>query len=394
MTPDVVVIGAGLAGCSLAWHLSASRRVLVLDQASQPGAEATSQNAGMIRRMGDDPIERALALRTFDFLENPGPDWDEATPSRRTGAMLALGEDTRGLDDAAANLRLRGVRFEACDRPADVAPVLQGSPVHFGWWLPDERVADAHALNAGFVRGIRRHGSAIRCGVEVQAVRVAAGRVEGVETSQGFIPTPTGVLATGAGSARRARSLGLDRPLVPVRRTLLQTAAHPLATPDHPWTWIDDVGLYARPESGGWLVSGCDETVDPPGTGPGSTGPVDAFPRALALDKVERWMPALRDAPIVGGLTGLRTFAPDRRPVFGADPAVEGLWWVAGLGGFGVTCAYAAGEAVAAWMKGESTSWLSPRSVAPGRPLPARWLLHPDGRAHGGVLVGARAELP
>ena len=59
---DVVVVGAGLAGLSVAWHLAAEMRVLVLEQGEQPGAEATAQNAGMVRRMGEDPCERALSL--------------------------------------------------------------------------------------------------------------------------------------------------------------------------------------------------------------------------------------------------------------------------------------------------------------------------------------------
>ena len=389
---DIVVIGAGLAGCSLAWHLAPRARVLVLEQGGQPGAEATSQNAGMIRRMSEDPVERALALRTHAFLEEPGEDWAEAAPSRQTGAMLALADDPRALDDAAAHLRLRGLRFEICDRPGELAPALRGAPVRLGWWLPEERVADAHALNAGFVRGIRRHGSEVRCAVEVRGLRVRAGRVEGVETGAGFVPARSVALAAGAWSSRLARTIGLDRPLIPVRRTLVQTAPHALATPDHPWTWVDDAGLYARPESGGWLISGCDEAVDRPAPGPGSTGQVEAFPRALAWDKLARWMPALADARPVGGLTGLRTFSPDRRPLLGADPEVEGLWWVAGLGGFGVTGSFAAGEAVAAWMLGGTVPYLQPRSVAPGRAVPSRWLIHPDGVAHEGVLVGARDE--
>jgi D-arginine dehydrogenase len=129
-------------------------------------------------------------------------------------------------------------------------------------------------------------------------------------------------------------------------RHLLVSAPHPLSSGVHPWTWVDDVGVYARPEAGGWLVSPCDErAVDAP-PGPGSSGPVDADQRAVAHDKIERWMPALREITFRGGWTGLRTFTADRHPLLGEDPVTNGLIWFCGFGGFGVSCAVGAAETV------------------------------------------------
>lgn len=385
---DVVIVGAGLAGCSVAWHLAPRARVLVLEQGEQPGAEASAQNAGMIRRMGEDPYERALAIRTVERLADMGPDW-EAPPSRRVGAVLALAREPDHLTDAAAHLRARGLRVEACHRPAELVPALAGSPVPFAWWLPDEHVADAHGLITGFLRGARRQGAVVRCGVAVEGLETSGGRVVGVRTSAGAVAADAVVLAAGAWGAALARSVGLHRPLVPVRRTLLHTAPHPLSAPDHPWTWVDDVGVYVRPEAGGWLLSGCDEAVDPPAAGPGSAGPVRELQVARALDKVERWLPALRGLRVTGGWSGLRTFAPDRRPLLGDDPELEGLWWAAGLGGFGVTCSMAVGEAVAGWMLGDEVPWLHRAGVSPGRPLASRWMIRPDGELYRGRLVAA-----
>ncbi len=386
--PDVVIVGAGLAGCSLAWHLAPSARVLVLEQGDQPGAEATAQNAGMVRRMGEDPFERALALRTHEWLVAPGEDWADVEISRRVGAVLALAHDRFHLHDAAAHLRARGVAVQACDRLVEVAPALAGTPARFGWFLPDERVADPHAMLTGFLRGARRHGAEVRTRVEVLGLEVADGRVQGVRTTTGTIAAGAVVLAAGAWSAALAATAGLKRPLVPLRRSLLQSAPHALSRLEHPWTWIDDVGIYLRPEAGGWLISPCDEAVDAPSAGPGSKGPVPIEARALAADKLARWVPAVGDVPIVGGWTGLRTFAPDRRPLLGADPALPGLWWAAGLGGFGVTCGYAVGECVAAWMVAAEVPWLHAASVSPGRAMPGRWYYRPEGD------LGATAVVP
>ncbi len=370
----VVVVGAGLAGCSVAWHLRSHASVIVVDRADAVGSEASADNAGMVRRMGEDPAERALAIRTVEWLES---DERFSGASTVTGAVLALAHDRWHLHDAASHLRARGVRVEPCDRPSELAPALARSPLPFAWWCPDERVADPHALLSVFCAGVER-----RLGTAVSSLLMRGGRVVGVVTSNGTLEADAVVIAGGAWSAGLAPC-----PLFPVRRTLVQTKASLSSTPSHPWVWVDDDGIYARPEAGGWLVSGCDELVDPPPDRPGSRGPVDALHQARALDKLGRWMPALQDARPMGGWSGLRTFAPDRRPILGADAARTGLFWAAGLGGFGVTCSVAVGEFVAASVQGQAVTWLDPASVSPGRQFPRRWAIRSDGRVDRATLI-------
>ena len=339
----------------------------------------------MVRRMGEDPYERALAMRTAERLAELHPQLARWEPSRVTGAVLGLVDDPWHLHDAAAHLRARGVVVESVDRPEEVAPMLQGSPVRQCWWLPHERVADAHALVSGFREGLVEAGSSLRCGVQVEELLVEGGRAVGVRTAAGEVRGDAVVLAAGAWSGMLAARAEVHRPLFPLRRTLLQTEAHALSA-EHPWTWIDDVGVYARPEAGGFLLSGCDEAIDEPTDRP-STGPVEAEHRALALDKVERYLPALGPLRFRNGWSGLRTFAPDRRPVLGDEPCMPGLWWAAGLGGYGVTCSLAVGEAVAGWMLGDAVPWLDRAAVSPARSHMRRWAIRPTGDIAGGRLV-------
>jgi glycine/D-amino acid oxidase-like deaminating enzyme len=129
--------------------------------------------------------------------------------------------------------------------------------------------------------------------------------------------------------------------------------------------------------------------TDFPPPGPGSTGIPSEEDAARLAGRIAELVPSLRPV-IAGGWTGLRTFAPDRRPLLGADPELPGLWWVAGLGGYGITCAHAASEAVATWLSGAPTPWLRPAAVDPGRAHFGRWPIRPEGSVGGSRLVSGR----
>jgi D-arginine dehydrogenase len=392
----VVIIGGGIAGLSVAAALGGP--ALILEQRTQAGLGATAENAGMVRRLGEDPYERALALRTHDrlcALEATG----QTGASWRTGALLGLCHEPEHLHDGVAHLRAAGVVVEHRRGAAlaEVAPLLRGSPLAEGWWLPDERVASASALIDLQLAAARAAGADLRTGQSVRALDVAAGRVAGV-----WIDAPAGprrvaadavVLAAGAWCAGLAAAAGLARHLIPVRRTLLLSAGGPPPPAGHPWVWIDDLGLYARPEGEGWLLSGCDERVDWP-AGAESAGEAALWAQALTADKARAWLPGLGAPSWRTGWSGLRTFAPDRRPMLGPDPALPGLHWCAGLGGFGVSCGLAAGEAVAAWLRGDSVPWLDPAGVRPDRRTPGRWPLRPTGELWTARLSDGRALPP
>ena len=138
------------------------------------------------------------------------------------------------------------------------------------------------------------------------------------------------------------RSLSLPVPanlsLSPYRRHLFVTEALDWVSADWPIVWDVSHEIYFRPESGGLLLSPCDESLQTPGL------PVQD-PAALELlaDKAIQYLPKLADLPIRNSWCGLRTFAPDRRFVIGWDPQLEGFFWVAGMGGHGVTVSYSVG---------------------------------------------------
>lgn len=346
--PEVLIIGAGLAGASLSWHLAGRRRVVLVEQGAQPFGEASAQNAGMFRRLVAGARERDLACRSHELLvgHQHHPDWRDAPAFRRTGGVVALAADAGPLPGAAADLAARGVAVEDLPRTrlAAVAPALRGAPVARAFWVPDDGVCDAWSLGQGFLRGALARGAQLLLDTRVVGLVVEGDRVTGIRTTTGVLRAGTVVLASGAWSAGLAATAGLRRELVPKARHLFQSTPHPLAHREHPWCWIDDAGLYLRPEAGGFLCSPCDAVPREPREGPGSAGPADLAAQALLADKLARFAPALAGLRFAGGWNGLRTFAESGGFLVGPDAELPGLFWLAGLGGAGVTCAFALGE--------------------------------------------------
>lgn len=373
---DVIVVGAGLAGLAVAHHLAPHRRVVVVEQGPGLGPEASAQNAGMIRTLVEDPVERVLAVRSAAWLRDPGPHWTGEAPARTTGAFVGLTQDPHHLDDGVAHLRARGIDVTA---DVDQAP-RWADPTAWGasFYIASAQVADPPTLLRGFAATVAQHGGEVRTGLRVVGP-LGEDRVLGVRTDQGPIEANAVVIAAGAYGGPLAARFGVDRPLVPLRRSIWRTEPHPLATPDGPWVWIDDLGLYARPDGDRFLVCACDEQPTELPEGPGSLGAADPAMAEIVRARLAEALPALADVRFAEGWSGLRTFAPDRRPLLGPDADRPGLWWNAGLGGAGVTCAVAAGEAVASWLCDRPTPWLPPRPVAPARRALRRFPIRPRG---------------
>jgi D-arginine dehydrogenase len=328
----------------------------------------------MARLAVDDPYERVLALRAREHLRAT----ELAPVVRTTGAVLALAYEPFHLDDAVAHLRAHGVRVDALAEPSTTSPLLARAALKRAWWFGDAQVVDAPGLVALLAARLE-----VRTSVRVERVVIESGRVAGVATSAGPIACDAVVLAGGAWCG--ALAPGLHRPLVAIRRSAFTWSG---GDGDGPWVWIDDAGVYVRPARDGWAASPCDETPEPVAEGPGSTR--DARPDALALvrAKLARFLPAVdASAPPVRAWSGLRTFAPDRRPLLGPDGAVDGLHWAAGLGGYGVTTALGVGDAVAAWLEGRDVAWLDRAGVRPDRLFPKRMPYLPQGELGRAALV-------
>jgi len=358
-TAEVVVIGAGFAGASTAYHLvhRGVRDILVLEREPVPGMHASGRNAALAFQVLSDATEADLAVEGAQFIAAPPPGFVPQPLLRRTGSLLVaesggLPQLQRTHDDA----RRLGLACELLGVAAAVerVPALAGAPFAGAFWTPHDGVVDIHALLQGYLAGARAGGVRIEYLRGITNIAVEGGRVAGVDTDRGPIATRCVVNAAGAWAGDVGTLAGVGaRTLQPRRRHLFQTLVDMPVARSWPFVWHNDIDVYFRPEGDGLLMSPCDAT-------PHAAQPplIDsAAARALA-QKIARAFPALAAARIVSAWACLRTFARDERFVIGRDPEIDGLVWVAALGGHGMTTSPAVGRLGAAAVVGERSEQL------------------------------------
>ena len=340
---DVVVVGAGIAGVSAAAALSATRSVVLIERETLPAQHASGRSASVLSETSGHPVVCALARLSRPFFESPPAGFAEHALLRPRG-LVWVGEagDTAVLDELAT----RAVRVAPRSRrltPSDVhallptfaAAAIAGGGVH----EPDAMAIDAAAVIDGDLRVLRGNGGRLATGAE--AVTLARDDTWTVATPAGQWRARQVVNAAGGWADVVAARAGVaPLGLVAMRRT---AAIVPAPDAVAAWPLVMDVAgrYYCEPETGGLLISPADETpLDPCDVQP------EELDVALALERV-RDATGLPLRSVRRAWAGLRTFAPDRVPVLGEDPAAPGFWWLAGQGGAGIKTAPAMAKLLA-----------------------------------------------
>lgn len=354
---DIAIIGAGIAGASLAAALAPQMRVLLLEAEDRPGYHATGRSAAFWSETYGGPDVQPLTTASGPML-------------RAGGFLDPLGEvhiarrgDEAAVDTFLATFADSGVTLEPVD-PRGRIPGLRDEWA-LGVHEPGCAYIDVAALHQHFLGEARRAGAVLHLSAGVTGLTRAAGAWT-IDTQAGrftadLLANAAGAWADAVAALAGAAPIGIRA----YRRTMVQLRTDPAPPAGCPL--VSDLGgsFYFKPEAGGRLWLTPHDEIDSP--------PCDAAPEeidiAIAIDRFERvvdW----RVAALEHQWAGLRSFAPDRRPVYGPDPAVPGFFWCAGQGGFGIQTAPAAAGLAAAAILGTAAEF----DIDPARYLPARFL--------------------
>jgi sarcosine oxidase subunit beta len=357
-TADVVIVGGGVTGVSIAWQLArrGAGRVLVLERKFL-GAGGTGRSVGIVRQLYPTAETTQMVLRSLEvFRDFPALVGSEAGYVA-CGVLIGVSAAMRpALERTLAVQRGLGVRAEVLP-PEDVARIEPRiDPGGLGAVLhePASGYGDPAAVTAGFAQAARRQGALIEQGVEVSAIEQAGGRVMGVRTSAGeTIAAPVVVNAAGLWSPAVGRMAGIDLPIVIGRHPVYIVERDPGFGPPH-LVYLDLAGgTYVRPETGGLTLTGSltdDETQHP--MDPDLLGAEAGFDEAAeALARTGRAVPRLAEARFRQGYAGAFDITPDWMPILDESP-LPGFFTAAGMSGHGFKLAPAIGEVMASLITG------------------------------------------
>ena len=344
---DIAVIGGGIIGTSIAYHLA--RRgadVVLLERNRFFGEESTAKAAGGVRAHFGTEVNVRLSQISLAEFERFEAKTGYSPSFVRRGYLFVLTTEAevRAFKAKFPMWEGLGVRTEFWTGDAVRArfPMMRWDDALGAVWGPDDGLADPGSAVQGYVSAGSRAGAKFFTTTEVTSIKIARGRVEAVVTSAGEIAARRLVIAAGAWSGEIGKLAGVEIPIVPVRRQILVTAAIPEIPVDFPFVFDFAKSLYFHKEGPGLLIG-----MSNPDQAPGFDQTVDADWEIVTLEAAAARMPLLERAGIARRWAGLYEITPDRHPLIGPLPEVEGLYIVAGFSGHGFMHGPAAGTIAA-----------------------------------------------
>ena len=347
-TADVVVIGGGIMGASIAYHLAkrGCTKVVVLERGEMFGLGSTGLNAGGIRHQFSTAVNIELSKLSIGMMERFADEMDQEVALKRCGYLFLL-DNAADLQQFRANVALQnslGVPSEiiGVDAVARLAPEAELSDIVGGSWCPRDGLVDPNGLLQGFVSQARRLGAKMVTDTAVIAIEERGPQARRVVTPHGSIEAPIVVIAAGPWSAQIGAMAGIDIPIVPIRRQVAVTGPIAGLRADFPFVIDFARALYAHREGGAILtgMSNRDEL-------PGFDTSVDEEWRLQHIEQAIARFPFLADAEISAEWAGLYEVTPDDQPIIGSVPDHDGLVVCAGFSGHGLMHGPAAGLLVA-----------------------------------------------
>ena len=348
---DFLIVGAGIAGASIAYWLAPHARVQVLERESQPGYHSTGRSAALYMASYGGAQVRALSLASLPFFTSPPLGFSDVRLISARGALMvarpdqieALDAHWRMLSELSPSSR-RLSAAQACE----MLPLLRAEMTAGATYEPDAADLDVHAIHQGFIKGMRRHGGLLACNAEVSALHYDGDcwQVKASDKrnwSAKVLINAAGAWADELGRMAGAKPIGLQ----PRRRSAFVFAPPQDVSVDKwPMTYGAGEDWYIKPEAG--ALQGSPANADPV---PPHDVQAEEMDIALAMHRIGEATTLTMRRPL-RSWAGLRSFVADGGLVGGFDRQTPGFFWVAAQGGYGIQTAPAMGEACAALARG------------------------------------------
>jgi len=345
-TAEVVVVGGGVMGTSIAFHLAEAgvEGVLLLEM-NELGSGSTCKAAGGVRANFSDELNIALGARSLEafarFGERPGQEID----LHRVGYLFLLETDDQ-LELFRESTRLQNAagqptRMIDVDEAVTLAPIVAPDGLAGACFSPNDGHCTPESVVLGYATAARRLGARLATGCEVLGIDAHGNHITTVRTSRGEVRTGTVICAAGAWSAGLADLVGVDLPVTPLRRQIVVTEPIPDLPTGVPMTIDFSSTFYFHREGPGLLV-GMSDPDEQPGFHLNRT---DTWLPRLT-DAMTRRAPSLLDVGLAGGWAGLYEVTPDHNALIGEADGVSRFLYATGFSGHGFLQGPAVGEII------------------------------------------------
>jgi sarcosine oxidase subunit beta len=365
---DVVIVGGGVVGSSIAYHLTdqGCRNVLVLEREAHQGMGSTGKSMGGVRAQFSTAVNIRMSLYSIPFLARFEELTGHASGYKPQG-YLFVATTERHLEYLRVNrarqleVGFKGAELLKAEDVMRIVPQLRADEVVGGSYCATDGFVDPYSVMTGFAARAVECGARIEKGVEVTAILRDEHGVAGVETKRGSVQTRTVVNAAGPWAAQVARMAGVQLPVEPLRRMLVPTEPFPEISHQAPMTVDMATGFHFRPEGLGLLLAWSD-----PEEKPGFRTSFDsAFIEKILMRAVQR-VPCLENLQVnpARGWAGLYEMTPDHHSILGPVPQAPGLFLANGFSGHGVMHSPATGKIVADLILAGTTSLVDAHALA------------------------------
>jgi sarcosine oxidase, subunit beta len=345
---DIVIIGGGAIGCSIAYHLGqrGAKDVVVLERETL-GSGSTSKAAGGIRAQFGTEAEIRFSLEALDFFKRCKDELGVDAEFRPIGYLtLVVTEDDLAYFRKRVELQRSfgvDVRIISPDDARQIVPTLAVDDLIAAVHCPTDGHAGPYEVTMGYAARARDRGVRFCEETLVTGIQLEGDRVVGVETTRGTIATPIAVDAAGPAAARVGRMVGVDLKVMPRRRHIFVTDEFPAVKGPTPLTQDRGSGFYFRTEQNRLLLS----PGDAEDIGNDQEAPVDWSRLEETVEKAVARVPILEQAHVTNAWAGLRPLTPDEHAILGPIPSVRGFYAAVGFCGHGFQHSPPAGKHMA-----------------------------------------------